>query len=110
MRRRKREERLQEVCQDGRRRFAAKRSVSMWRSVGCGQLTTARIDVRDQVGRPDSCSHWSPSPQTVVGAFKWWRMRVRQGGPSSEESVGALSLVAAVLGPGLPQSQLEAPV
>lgn len=41
MRRRKQEERLQEVCQDGRRRFAAKRLVSTWRAVGRGQLHTA---------------------------------------------------------------------
>jgi hypothetical protein len=32
VRRRKREERLKEVCQDGRLRFAAKRTVSIWKA------------------------------------------------------------------------------
>lgn len=41
MRRRKREERLQEIYQDGRLRFAAKRMVSIWKAVACGQLDPA---------------------------------------------------------------------
>ncbi|XP_036029614.1 ATP-dependent DNA helicase DDX11-like isoform X2 [Onychomys torridus] len=52
VKRRKQEERLQQVCQDGRRfRFAAKHMVSIWRAVACeaaGRYLRLRVDEEDE--------------------------------------------------------------